>query len=141
MFAPYSTFGSRQAMSNAYTRVGVESSVAGGASPHRLVLMLMDGVLEAILQARGAIAARDVEAKGRAIGRASRILEEGLKAALDLKSGGELANNLHALYTYVIGRLMHANLHNDEATLLECQRLLQPVRDAWTEIGAQSLAG
>jgi flagellar protein FliS len=104
------------------------------ASPHKLVAMLFDGFYEAIAQAKGALAAGNIEAKGQAIGRAARIVEEGLKAGLDLAAGGNLASDLSGLYAYVGLRLTQANLHNDAQALDECARLLQPLRDAWAEI-------
>ena len=76
-----------------------------------------------------------IEAKGRAIGRAIRILEDGLRAGLDLNAGGTLAADLNALYVYIAVRLTHANLHNDESMLDECARLIEPIRTAWAEIG------
>lgn len=122
----------RGAMSGLYARVGVETATLA-ADPHRLVALLFDGVVESIAQARGAIRERNVAAKGRAIGRAVRIVDEGLKAALDMK-GGELARDLDALYAYIALRLTHANLRDDEAALDECQRLIEPLRTAWREI-------
>ena len=100
----------------AYRQVGLETAV-GAADPHRLVGMLYDGCLESIAQARGALRAGDLAAKGRAIGRAVRIVEEGLKAGLDLHAGGALAADLNALYAYVGLRLTQANLRNDDALL------------------------
>ncbi len=126
--------------SNLYRQVGVQSAVAGGASPHRLIAMLFDGVLEAIAQARGAMREGRLEVKGRAIGRAARIVEEGLKAGLDRRAGGALAVHLDELYAYLGLRLTHANLRNDEAALIECQQLIEPLRDAWMQIGAQAPA-
>ena len=63
----------------------------GTASPHQLVLMLFDGFDEALAQARGALRVGSIDAKGRAIGRATRIVDEGLRADLDLSAGGTLA--------------------------------------------------
>jgi flagellar secretion chaperone FliS len=134
-----SPFAPRAAAPNAslYARVGVETGVAG-ATPHKLVAMLFDGFVDAIAQAKGALAARNVEVKGRAIGRAARIVDEGLKAGLDLSAGGALAADLADLYAYVTLRLTCANLHNDAAALDECLRLVTPLRDAWRSIEAQT---
>jgi flagellar protein FliS len=77
---------------------------------------------------------QDIIRKGRAIGRATGIVEEGLRGALDLQAGGSLAADLHRLYGYVALRLMQANLRNDETILDECQRLVQPLREAWMAI-------
>lgn len=126
----------RHVMANAYQQVGVQTEVHS-AGPHRLVAMLLDGCLEAIAQARGAMRAGQVELKGRAIGRAARIVEEGLRATLDMRAGGSLAADLHDLYGYLTMRLTQANVRNDEALLDECQRLLAPLRDAWNDIGPQ----
>ena len=123
-------------VSNAYRQVGVQTGV-GGASAHQLVQMLFDACQDSLAQARGAIAAGDVQAKGRAIGRAARIVEEGLKACLNLDAGGALAADLNALYAYIGVRLTQANLGNDVATLEECGRLLEPLRNAWATIGPQ----
>lgn len=128
-----SPFGRPQA-AGLYAAVGVETGVAT-ASPHKLVAMLFDGYMDAMAQARGAMQAGNVEAKGKAIGRAVRIVEEGLKASLDTGAGGNLAADLRDLYAYVTVRLTHANLRNDPAVLDECQRLIEPLRDAWLAIG------
>ena len=123
----------RRQLGGLYQQVGVETQLAG-ASPHHLVTMLFDGYMEAVAQARGAMRAGQIEIKGRAISRALGIVQEGLRAGLDLKVGGSLARDLDDLYAYVAGRLTLANVRNDEAMLDECQRLLQPLREAWASI-------
>lgn len=141
MYSPAmsSPFGRVGAMANAYRQVGVETGVEA-ASPHRLIAMLFDGYMEAIASARGAMRNGQIEAKGRAISRAARIVEEGLKSALNLNDGGQLAQDLRALYDYLTMRLTQANLRNDEKILDECQRLMEPLRDAWREIGQRAPA-
>ena len=136
MFASAVSRNTSAAAGGAYRMVGLETGVAA-ASPHQLVTMLFDGFRDSVAQARGAIRAKRVEDKGRAIGRAVRIVNEGLKASLNLEAGGALAADLHALYDYILLRLTHANVHNDDAALDECARLMEPVRSAWVGIGAQ----
>jgi flagellar secretion chaperone FliS len=134
MFAAASTpFGRNAASAGAYHRIGIETDVEG-AGPHQLVSLLFEGCIDAIAQARGALQKGDQKAKGQAIGRAVRIVDEGLKAGLDLDAGGALAADLGALYGYVALRLTQANLHNDDAALAECLRLMQPLREAWSRI-------
>ncbi|MEY4909432.1 MAG: flagellar export chaperone FliS, partial [Pseudomonadota bacterium] len=62
-----------QHFANAYRQIGVETGVAS-ASPHHLVLMLYDGLLESVGRARTAMAAGEIELKCMQIGRAVRIL-------------------------------------------------------------------
>jgi len=139
MFAAYASPGNaRQAFASTYRTMGVETGVAA-ASPHKLVQMLFDGYLDAVSRARGAMRQRDYAAKGRAIVHAVRIINEGLRAGLNLRDGGHLAADLHELYAYVTLRLTQANLNNDEAMLDECARLIQPLRDAWVAIAPDRL--
>ena len=134
MFSPAmsSPFGRPQSPL-AYRMMAAETGVVD-ASPHRLVAMLYDGFMDAVTEARGALRQKDVERKGRALARASRIVEEGLRGGLDLKAGGQLAADLNQLYGYIGVRLTQANLRNDEAILDECVRLMQPLREAWMAI-------
>ena len=62
-----------------------------------------------------------------------------MTAALDVantrgRTLGALAADLDRLYAYVTLRLTQANLKSSEAALDECQRLLQPLREAWMSI-------
>ena len=123
----------------AYQQVHVTTGV-DGASPHRLVQMLFEGLLDSLARARGAIQHGNVEVKGEEIGRAVRIVEEGLKAGLNVQEGGQLAKDLHDLYAYVTVRLTYANLHNDEAVIAECAKLIEPIATAWDEIAQKAAA-
>jgi flagellar secretion chaperone FliS len=135
--SPFSASPSRAA-GQLYRQVAVGSQLGGVVDSHHLVTLLFDGLFEAISQARGAIRSDDVAAKGKALTRAAAIVEEGLRAALDLRQGGPLARDLHELYAYVTMRLTQANLKSDEAALDECVRLMQPVAEAWASIRTQA---
>jgi flagellar secretion chaperone FliS len=130
---------SPRSVSNAYRQIGVETGITG-AHPHNLVTMLFNGALESIAHARGALAARDIEAKCRHISKAVQIVEEGLRGGLDLQAGGEIAQNLHALYGYIAMRLTQGNLRSDDKALEECASLLTPLRDAWVSIRSEASA-
>ena len=132
MFQPYKSHA--QAYSKVYVETGVES-----ADPHKLVSLLLDGALSAIAAAHRAIDQRDLDAKVRAIRRATGIVEEGLLGALDMDGGGTVARTLENLYRCVLLRLTHALAKNDTAQLRECSDLLIPLRDAWQAIGPKRL--
>lgn len=113
----------------AYQQTAAHGGVAA-ADPHRLVLMLMDGALDRLAAAKGAIANGSMEAKGRLIQRAMAIVDE-LRSSLNLDAGGEIASNLDALYDYFNRQLVRANLENRAELLDEVANLLREVRSAW----------
>lgn len=117
-----------------YSQVGAETRVSA-ATPHQLVALLFEAYMEALAQARGALREGRRAEKGIALGRAVRIVEEGLRAGLDLNAGGSLARDLDELYQYLTRRLTLANLRDDEAALEECRRLVLPLQEAWAAIG------
>jgi flagellar protein FliS len=134
MFAPPAmSRHTSNAFASTYRTVGVETGV-DGASPHRLIAMLFEGFGDAIAQARVAMSRREVETKCKAITKAVRIVDEGLRANLDHSAGGKIAQDLSALYGYVTMRLTQANVGNDPAALDECISLMEPVRSAWAAI-------
>ena len=123
-----------------YNQVGNEARVAV-ATPHELVALLFEAYMEALAQARGAMRSGRRAEKGAALSRAVRIVEEGLRAGLDLNAGGTLARDLDDLYRYLTRRLTMANLRDDDAALDECRRLMQPLQEAWAAIGPTVAAG
>lgn len=121
---------------NAYSQVGVETSIAS-ASPHKLIAMLFDGAILALSHGRLHMQQGNVAEKGASISRAIAIIDDGLSASLDEEVGGELAKNLKSLYEYMSNRLLMANLKNDETGLDEVSRLLSELKNAWEQIGQQ----
>ncbi|HYL17876.1 MAG TPA: flagellar export chaperone FliS [Burkholderiales bacterium] len=121
----------------AYSSLDVETGIAG-ASPQKLVLMLYDGALKAIFDAKVAMARSEIPLKGSAISKAIAIIDEGLRPALDMNAGGEIAANLMALYDYISGRLLYANIKNDSHSLDESARLLSELRAAWETLDQRS---
>jgi flagellar protein FliS len=126
-----SAYPSRSSLA-AYRSVAAHSGV-DAADPHRLITMLMDGVLERVASARGAIDHGEKETRNRLIHRAVAIVEE-LRASLNLEAGGELAANMADLYEYCGRQLVRANLENRPETLDEVSHLMREIRGAWIQI-------
>jgi flagellar secretion chaperone FliS len=112
-----------------YQQVSVNSSVMG-ASPHHLVQMLMEGALERIALAKASMARAEIAMKGQNISRAIDIVG-GLQGSLNREAGGEIAENLSNLYDYMAGRLLVANIQNDESILDEVSGLMIELKMGW----------
>lgn len=124
---------------NAYRQVGVQSGLTN-ASPHALVQMLFDGLMQRLQAVRGDLQRGDMQAKVVHLGQAVQIIGEGLKASLNREQGGELAQNLNVLYDYCLRQLTLANLHNDAKLVEEVIVLMGSVAGSWKEIGASGQA-
>lgn len=132
-------FGSNRSAAKAYARVGLETGVTA-ASPHKLIGMLFDGAMIAILRAQNHMQAGQITEKGQAISKAISIIDSGLHASLNLEAGGEVAQNLDALYGYMTQQLTQAHLRNDPALLQEVHGLLGDLKSAWDAIDPQAAA-
>lgn len=116
-----------------YYRQTASAAVAEEASPHRLISMLYDGVLERLAIARSSIARRDVTAKLRAINGAMAIVEH-LRLVLDHQAGGEISARLDSLYDYMLRRMTQANASNDADALAEVSGLIMTIKSGWDQI-------
>ena len=117
---------------NEYKKAGVHAEVME-ANPHRLIQMLMEGALERIAIAKGAMQQKNVALKGDRISSAISIIE-GLRASLNMDAGGEISANLESMYDYMTRRLMEANLKDDEQMLDEVADLMRKIKSGWDEI-------
>ncbi|NLY40140.1 MAG: flagellar export chaperone FliS [Desulfovibrionales bacterium] len=103
------------------------------ATPGHLVVMLYDGAITFLEQAKERIQAKDYAQKGILISQALDIIAE-LDSSLNAEKGGEIAQNLHKLYMYCNTRLLHANLKMDTTLVDEVISILSSFRSAFAEI-------
>ncbi len=129
-------FTNRHNAAGNYSNVGITTGVMS-ASPHGLIVMLFEGAMVAVAAARMHMQMRQVPEKAKAITKAVSIIQDGLMASLDRNSGGELAEQLFALYEYMVVRLTEANIHNRAEALEETGRLLVELSDAWKSIDVE----
>ena len=115
-----------------YKKIDSESAV-NGASPHRLIQMLMTGALDRLAQAKAAFENNNIEQKGVLLGKSISIIA-GLQGSLDEEKGKDLTGNLDKLYDYMQRRLLEANMKNDMSMVEEVMGLLLKVKTSWDEI-------
>ena len=113
---------------------------ADSRSPMELVVMLYDGALRFVGEARVALARQDVAARGAAISRALTIVAE-LQNTLNVEAGGEIAKELDRLYTFVNLRLLDVTVKQDAKALDEVETVLVTLRDGWAQIAATAPGG
>lgn len=101
------------------------------ASPGELTLMLYNGCLKFINQAKKAIASKDIEAKNTNIQKAQAIIQE-LMVTLNMEVA--VSESLLSLYDYLNRRLTEANIKNDAAILEEVEGFVTEFRDTWKEV-------
>ena len=125
-------------MANAYdfARVYRTQSVLT-TSPGHLVLMLYDGALRFLDQAKDALAepegsARRIERINNNLNKAQNIIAE-LQATLNMEVG-EHSRHLHRLYDYYLRRLFEANMKKTVEPVDEVMRLVRVLRDGWAEM-------
>ena len=108
------------------------------ASPGQLVLMLYDGALKAMALAREGFAqpADDISriaVINTQLLKAQNILSE-LQNGLNMEAGGEFARTMHRLYDYHNRRLSEANIRKQVEPVIEVERLVRELRDAWAQM-------
>jgi flagellar protein FliS len=112
----------------------------GTADRLQLVIMLYDGAISFLGQAREKMAAQDAAGKGLLIGRALDIIAE-LNASLNFQAGQELATNLFHLYNFMTSHLTKANINWDLQALEEVLTMLQQLRETWVEVAQRARRG
>ncbi len=124
-------------LAQGYARI-YRSNAVLTASPGQLVLMLYDGALGALSQARQALGRPEADlARFQVINqqllKAQAIISE-LQGGLDFAAGGEVATNLDRVYAYYNRRLFTANLRKQVEPVMEVERLLGELRSGWAEM-------
>ena len=95
--------------------------------------MLLQGAMDRVAYAKGAIERKDFVNKSKFVTKATSIVIY-LRDTLDMEVGGEVAENLSALYSFIVELINEANFTNDISKLDEAYSLLEPIRDAWISI-------
>jgi flagellar secretion chaperone FliS len=109
------------------------------ASPQRLLVMLYDRLALDLERAHTALTEGDRQEANTQLQHAQEIVLE-LHASLrvDIWDGGP---RLAAIYTWLHAELIRANLRGNARIVADCQRIVEPLRDAWREAAASLASG
>jgi flagellar protein FliS len=120
----------------AYKDVQIES-VAHGGRGAELTVMLYDGILEALGQARIFMERKDYRDCGRQCSKALTIIA-GLRETLDFEHGEPVASNLLSFYNVITSKIIGAQTRRDHGLLEEAAVLVRSVREAWAQLAMQA---
>ena len=126
------TYGTSQSGLGEYRKVQAGGGLSD-ASPHRVVQIMLQTILDRCSEAKGQMLRGETAAKAESISKALRIIE-GLQLNLDREKGGEIAANLDALYDYSTQTLLRANSEDSPKLLEEVVKLMNEIKSAWDEI-------
>lgn len=115
-----------------YQKEATKTSLAG-AEPYMVTKMLMDGVVESLAMAKGAIERADYQARAKNVAKATSIIEA-LRSSIDFEAGGDVCQNLYALYQYMLERLADASMAKDTVAVDEVHALFKEIKAGWDAI-------
>ena len=102
------------------------------APKEQILLMLYDGAVRFLHQAKAGFAEKNIEKIHNNIVRVQKIITE-FEASLDMENGGEFAKNLYGLYEFMSGQLTQANIKKKEECLDIVIKHMTSLRDTWRE--------
>ncbi|HRJ26096.1 MAG TPA: flagellar export chaperone FliS [Fimbriimonadaceae bacterium] len=108
-------------------------NAVNGASPLQLIIMLYDGALRFMEAGKTAMQSNDLYNQNLNLQRAQRIVTE-LISCLDMKQGGEIAQNLFGLYSFIYNQLVAANIEDRAEYIDQCLQVMQELRTTWSEL-------
>jgi flagellar secretion chaperone FliS len=110
-----------------YKKTSIES-----ANKEKVLLLLYEGAIRFIKQAKEANDNKNIALRGEMIGRAYDIVME-LCSTLDFKIGGDISKNLEQLYIYVLEELTRANITGDNKHFDNSLKILSILYDGWVQ--------
>jgi len=99
----------------------------------QLIVTLYDGAIHFLKQAIADLEREDYASKGVRIAKATDIIVE-LNTVLDMDKGGQIAQNLRALYNFMHHHLSEANLRKDARMIQDVISLLEELKQGWQTI-------
>ncbi|WP_120496218.1 flagellar export chaperone FliS [Kiloniella sp. EL199] len=112
------------------------SQASKNVSPLKAIVMLYEGAIRLINEAKRAHDVQDYEARFIAIDKASKIIL-GLQGQLDFENGGDVSPMLHEFYDSLFMRMMQANSRNPEPIFEDVLISLKNMKETWAAVAEQ----
>lgn len=110
------------------------------ASKLRLVIIMYDGVIHYLEECKKKHKEGDIAGRGLYISKAQRVVA-GLQESLNTREGGEVAQNLESLYSFILDTLIKTNIKSDISGIDRAIEVLTNLRYAWVDVMAAAPKG
>ncbi len=122
-------------MTTAFAMRAYRQVESQGIPGEKLYLLGLDGILEYLRRAEGALkGGGDMAVKGESLGKAYRLVEH-LLAALPEEGAAtgqpDLGERLAGIYRYLLDRLAQANIFDDAQAVEDCRAVVTTLRESW----------
>lgn len=118
-------------VANAYSSISAETSIKD-SSPLELILLVFDKIFDHLIRGKKELALGETGAE--ALTKAVDLLNVGLIASLDKESGGQIAENLEAVYIWAIHKIIEARLNKKPDRIDEVVKVLTPIYEGWRDL-------
>ncbi len=112
----------------AYVKTSVET-----ASPVKQIVLLYEKAIMLMRFAEEGIQNKNLKEKIENIYGAETIIRA-LDSFLDFEKGGEIAQNLHKIYQFILDQLVIVNAKNDTELLNELINIMEILKEGWEEL-------
>jgi len=109
-----------------------QTELVTSSDPKKLILMLYDGAIRFLEQARAGVLSGDIRRRGENLSKVIAIIGE-LNSCLNMEAGGETSEFLRGLYMYMLTELPKVSLNNDMEIVDKSMRYLKELRKIWEQ--------
>jgi len=109
-----------------------------GMNQKELIVLLYSGAAKFLTQAKESLKNEAGIEFSDAIERAHRIIYH-LYSTLDFKQGGEIADRLGALYTFIIGQLYIVNSTKNENIITDLLVIINDLKEGWQGLNLEDV--
>ena len=118
---------------DAYRKTDIEAKILG-ASPHQLILFMLEEVNRLLSRAMLYISQKNIPKRWAMLSKAIEIISTGLRSAINHDVDKDISDNLDMLYEYMITQLIQANIKNDADLIERIINLNKDLIAAWCSI-------
>ena len=123
-------------IAKAYASISVDTSIKD-SSPLELIVLVFDKIFDHLTRGKKELILGETGAEP--LTKAVDLLNVGLIASLNKEHGGQIAENLEAVYLWAINKIIEARLNKKPDRIDEVVKVLNPIYDGWRDLQTKGI--